>query len=95
LPREVIGAMALSGADSLRDENRRPDIDRGEDRDDEKDDLEPGADPGHCSSTQSSDHESVDGCDHRLQQVFADDRRRQRQHAPLRHRLVSRLIQLR
>ena len=95
LPREVIGTMPFPGTDSLGDENRRPDIDRRQDRDDEEDDLESGPDPGNGCRAQASHHQGVDSRDHGLQQVFADDRCRQRQHAALRHRFVSRLIQWR
>src|SRR5215207_582383 len=44
--------------------------------------------------TPASHHEGIDSRDHGLQQILADDRRRQRQHTALRHRLVLRLNQL-
>ena len=47
----------------------------------------PAADPSNGRRAQASHHERVDGADRRLQQVFADDRCRQREHAALRHRL--------
>ena len=87
LPRKLVGAALIAGADRLGDEHRRADIDGREDRDDEEDDLEAGADPGHGRGAEARHHEGVDGADQRLQQVLADDRGRQREHPPLRHGL--------
>jgi hypothetical protein len=94
LPRQVVGPLAVAGANRLGNEHGRPDIDRREDRDDEEDNLKPRADAGHRRRAKPRHHQGVHRADRGLQQVLADDRRRQRQHPALGHRLRRRLRRL-
>ena len=87
LASQPVGPLLLTGADGLRDENRGADVDRREDRDDEEDQLEADPDAGHGRSAETRHHERVDRANQRLEQVLPDDRRGQRQHSTLRHRL--------
>ena len=45
-----------------------------------------GADAGDRGAAEAGDHQGIDGADQRLEQVLADDRDRQPEHAPLGHR---------
>ena len=79
------GPPLIAGADRLGDEDGGADVDGGEDRNDEEDELEPRADAGDRRGAQPRHHERVDGADRGLQQVLADDRRRQAEDAALGH----------
>ena len=87
LASQLVGTLLLTGADRLRDQHRRADIDRREDRDDEEDQLEADPDAGHGRGAEARHHERVDRANQRLEQVLPDDRRGQLQHPALRHRL--------
>jgi hypothetical protein len=86
LPRQPVGPRGVAGADRLGDQDRGPDVDGRQDGDDEEDELEADADAGHRRRAQPRHQEGIDGADQRVEQVLADDRRGQGQHALLGHR---------